>query len=81
MQGPLCINVVFRNSIVDLELIVEKPWAFLQKSQHACGLPAWAVFVRRPSPSWAALGRFGLFLFLVELAKLFYFNSELDLYI
>jgi len=66
---------------VDRGLFVQKPRAFLQKRQCACGLPTWAVFARGPSPSWATLGRFGLFLFLAELVKLFYFNSELDLYI
>ena len=66
---------------MDSGLFVQKPRAFLQEHQHACGLPVWAVFARGPSPRWATLGRFGLFLFLVELVKLFYFNSELDLYI
>ena len=81
MRGPLCISVVSRNSSVDRGLFVQKPMAFLQERQRAFGLPAWAVFTRGPSPSWATLGRFGLFLFLAELVKLFYFNSELDLYI
>ena len=66
---------------MDCGLFVQKARAFLQEHQRACGLPAWAVFTRGPSPSWAALGRFGLFLFLAEFVKLFYFNSELDLYI
>ena len=60
---------------------VQKARAFLQELQRAYGFPAWAVFARRPSLSWAALGRFGLFLFLAKLVKLFYFNSELNLYI
>ena len=66
---------------MDRGLFVQKPRAFLQKCQCNYGLPTWAVFTRWPSSIWVALGRFGLFLFLAELVKLFYFNSELDLYI
>ena len=79
VQRSFCISAVSRNSSVDRGLFVQKPRAFLQERQRACGLPTWAVFARGPSPSWATLGRSGLFLFLAELVKLFYFNSELDL--
>ena len=66
---------------MDRGLFVQKPRAFLQERQRTYGLPTWVVFARGPSSSWATLGRFGLFLFVAKLVKLFYFNSELDLYI
>jgi len=78
VQGSFCVGVVSRNNNMDYGLFCSLSRGFSVGASARLRAPRVGRLRARAKPE---LGRFGLFLFLAELVKLFYFNSELDLYI
>jgi hypothetical protein len=66
---------------VDRGLFCPKAKGFLARAPVRLQAPRVGRLRARAKPELGRIGPFGFFLCLAELVKLFYFNSELDLYI